>query len=749
MSLSTPDTLSEIPPNQVFRLRKQAGSKYHKVIITDEANLTSVFHLYKAITILVIDNMSDDQLLDEIILALQKIQAAAKSQKVIIIYAVGFCLLLSRHSAVCKNKKCCSKCEIYLGKLSSPDIFTNMLKVKDSVKNILPNSFFIPTSLPPFSIKWHLIQFHADHQECCPHAIEDVSLMKIGKNNLTMMQKHIDSKLDDYNIAIVDFCKREILPTIDWSAIYLTNNKVQERQANIVKKINSILRTFIQAQYDEECRSELEKFQQNSSDEELFIKKESIDNSPIEDDHDTIASKSKKNKLKQTKNSSQSDKLLRSKGALVELSLSSSSSVSDSSYHSCFSLSTPCALSEPVEICKETELLVDTALDKVKKYVCSHSAMENSSTEQSEWSDDNLPKLNVEIGPKVFLEHSHPSTSKASKFIKYIDRDQSVIVSKDAIVPEDEEIVLSKESQYHGSVGAVDPFVAEDEEIVMVANDSDVIAIVKEKTKGNTAQCDVQIIDNESFHQNNGDVICVSKSSGKGLKRTLNPQLTRSFVEVDPVFRRSPRKMVTSKPCSAKDRIVSRIHKLTVDLESDEISTGASVPVRSSRASEVKETRAGEVKETRASEVKENGETSTDLIHCPDVEPNNRLSVIKETFNDLQMPSIIELPKEIKNKKYESTNNIAQKLKDVRICVLKLPPPSKTQLPKNPAVKFGEVLSNNGIKLEKDSSDQEFAQTSASCSYDATRPGTSFVTDEFIAIDTRFNPRKKIKKCIK
>lgn len=279
-TLAKPSSLAATLPNRVFRLRKQAGSKLHKFVITDEANLTTVFHLYNSMSALVVDNISLTQLKLEVKDALTQISKYSKQQKVIIIYACGFSRVLTRYSASkpAKARKCCLKCELYLATPAINDLYQNMLCIKEHVSSVIPNCLFIPTSLPPFSIKWHLIQFHADHQECCTHALADVSMSKIGKQNLESMQKLVDGQLQKYNESVVSYCITETIPYVDWTKTYLTNTDIKQRQEIIVKKINSILKDFIFHLFEEECRLELDELKRGERHGiEGLVKEEAMD----------------------------------------------------------------------------------------------------------------------------------------------------------------------------------------------------------------------------------------------------------------------------------------------------------------------------------------------------------------------------------------------------------------------------------------------------------------------------------------
>ncbi|XP_018024035.1 uncharacterized protein LOC108679818 [Hyalella azteca] len=268
------DVFENLPCNTVFRFRKQAGSKYHKVIIIDEANLSAVFHMYKSFTIWVLDNITTEVLTEEIGKILDQLSRISQLQKVIFIFACGYSSLLSRKSMANTNSisSNCKDCYFYLLNESPENITQQMQLVRSLIMVNSPQCYFLPVALPPFSLELHLLQVKGDHQKCCPQFVK--SLSTLTSLEISQMQKNLDLLVAEYNKQVSFHCLNVKLPVIDWSKIYLTTNRLTERQSIIMQKINSMICDFIHSIYQEECAKELKHIQKALQDEDVVIKEE-------------------------------------------------------------------------------------------------------------------------------------------------------------------------------------------------------------------------------------------------------------------------------------------------------------------------------------------------------------------------------------------------------------------------------------------------------------------------------------------
>lgn len=278
-----------LPKNKVFRIRKQANSSYHKVIVTDEASLSLVFHLYKSMSLLVLDNLSSTDVKKEIENALPEFSQYYQAKKIIFIYACGYCTWLQRHTYVTKSSgnDCCKKCHSYLMNKDSTDNYKLMLEVREIVLAKLPKCHFLPVALPPYCLHWSFRQNIVEHEKCCAHMQLMPSLFT--PSVMKTMQLVLNPIVKNYSSKIEEFCKQEKLPFKDWSKVVgLKKNTLYERQSVIVKELSSLLCEYINDIHEIERKQELLLIQKSlETDEALLIKKEpSSEESEVQDSRD-------------------------------------------------------------------------------------------------------------------------------------------------------------------------------------------------------------------------------------------------------------------------------------------------------------------------------------------------------------------------------------------------------------------------------------------------------------------------------
>ena len=161
-------------PNSVSRIRKQAKSKYHKVVITDEANMDVTFMKYKTMTVFVADTMNSKDLIENLTIFLHDLKSSTKGKKIIVIFCCGYFNFLTRYScSELPSSKCCRLCEFYMTNEDADVTFETVLSVGNVIKSAVPNAHYIPVPLPPLNLQCQIQQqLLSNHKSCCPHITE-------------------------------------------------------------------------------------------------------------------------------------------------------------------------------------------------------------------------------------------------------------------------------------------------------------------------------------------------------------------------------------------------------------------------------------------------------------------------------------------------------------------------------------------------------------------------------------------------
>ena len=292
--------------NVVSRIRKQAKSNYHKVVIIDEMNLSTSFHKYKNITVCVVDSMNSHEFIETITDFLNNLKQSTKGKRIVIIFCCGYFNYLARYTCaveISTKCSCCGACEFHMTNENTDISIETVQTVKNLVNSIVPNASYIPVPLPPYNVKWHLQhQLILSHKSCCSH-ISDAKIARqlLDKKLTSEAQILLDRNVSSFNAAIQKFCSKESVPCISWKSTYLTDSDLSSRQDNIVQKLNSLLADVIHSLYEEEFRQELQSLKEGCCEDEIIVKNEQLSDEETEIQEVLEASTSNGNSTRENK----------------------------------------------------------------------------------------------------------------------------------------------------------------------------------------------------------------------------------------------------------------------------------------------------------------------------------------------------------------------------------------------------------------------------------------------------------------